>query len=123
MYSAVERPSLDLNLTRGYPHLVHVDIPFANTIILPLPHHPHSQSLLGPSAEDQSSAQRAEQLEELAEVMALQERALARDVGLPQLRVAQQMPGELSRAPPPGSLPCAAGMQHLSCKLYTMLIC
>ena len=65
--------------------------------LLPLPHHPHPQILLGTSTEDQSSAQRAELLEELAEVMALQERALALDVGLPQLRVAQQLPGELSR--------------------------
>ena len=62
------------------------------------------QSLLGLSTEDQSSAQRAELLEELAEVMALQERALALDVGLPQLRVSQQMPGELS-PDPSGSLP------------------
>ena len=72
--------------------------------LLPLPHHPHPQILLGPSTEDQSSTQRAELLEELAEVMALQERALALDVGLPQLRVSQQMPGELS-PDPSGSLP------------------
>ena len=75
----------------------------ASTLILPLPHHLHLQSLLGPSKEDQSSAQRAELLEELAEVMALQERALALDVGLPQLRVVQQIPSELSRPREPPS--------------------